>query len=247
MRPARSLAAAAALCLAVVGLSACSADDDTAPDDAIPAAEPSEKAPEPVVEKEPEDEEPAAEADAADATDGSAAPWANPVTTGGDLLATLSGDGFTVDVYQVGVTQATRTGSFVTPDTNEPIIPVGSDIVFVNYVVTNTGSEPLSLGSSLIQVKGTYEDWPYLQGMDSVTDNALFEQMGVNTSAARPDSYVDPYVLAFEPGDSYSIGTNFAHQPGSPIVFTATFVPVDANGDLLHDARQEVTAQATIA
>ena len=62
MRPARSLAAAAALCLAVVGLSACSADDDTAPDDAIPAAEPSEKAPEPVVEKEPEDEEPAAEA-----------------------------------------------------------------------------------------------------------------------------------------------------------------------------------------
>ena len=240
MHLARSLATAATVCLAVAGLTACSGDDDATPDDAAPTVEPSEEAPEPV-EEEPEDEEPAAP------TDGSAAPWANPVTTPGDLLTTLSGDGFTVDVYQVGVTQATRTGSFVNPDTNEPIIPVGSDIVFVNYVVTNTGSAPLSLGSSLIQVKGTYDDWPWAQGMDSVTDFDLFEQMGVNVNAARPDAYVDPYVLAFEPGASYSVGANFAHQPGSPIVFTATLVPVDANGDLLHDARQEVSAPATIA
>jgi len=178
---------------------------------------------------------------------GGAASWANPVTTGGELLTTISGTGFKVNVYQVGVTQATRTGSFVNPDTNKPIIPVGSDIVFVNYVVTNTGSKPLSLGASLIQVNGKYEDWPYMQGMDTVTDSALFKKMGVNTDATKPGSFVDPYVLTFEPGTSYSVGTNFAHQARSPITFTAKFIPVDAKGDLLHDGTQEATGQATIA
>lgn len=245
MRLTRTLTAAAAVSLMIAGLTACSGgDSDPAPeDDATVAPVPEVKDPKTEApEEEPEPEEPEAPAGG-----GAAASWANPVTTPGELLTTISGTGFTVDVYQVGVTQATRTGSFLNPDTNAPIIPVGSDIVFVNYVVTNTGSEPLSLGSPLIQVNGKYDDWPYLQGMDTVVDNSLYEQMGVNTSAARPDSYVDPYVLAFEPGTSYSVGMNFAHQPGSPITFTATFVPVDANGDLLHDAREEVAGQATIA
>lgn len=243
MRLTRSLTLAAALSLVVAGLGACSGAEPTAPPKEDPAiVEPEGKTP-PVAEDPVEEpaEEPVA------VGDGTAASWAHPVTAEGELLTTVSGTGFTVDVYQVGVTQATRTGLFVNPETNEPIIPAGSDIVFVNYVVTNTGSEPLSLGSTLIQVEGTYDDWPYIQGMDTVTDFALFEQMGVNTSAARPDAYADPYVLVFEPGTSYSVGANFAHQPASPITFTATFVPVDSNGDLLHDQRQEVSGQATIA
>lgn len=237
MRHARRFATAAALLLTVAGISACSGAEPTAtPQKTPPAVEPEEQA-------EPEPDE--AEVEPADG--GAAASWANPVTTNGELLTTLAGTGFTVDVYQVGVTQATRSGLWVDPDTQEPIIAEGSDIVFVNYVVTNTGSESLTLGSLLIQVEAKYDDWPYLQGMDTVSDFDLYEQMGVNVNGARPDAYADPYVLVFEPGTQYSVGSNFAHQPASPITFTATLVPVDENGELLHDARQEVTGQATIA
>lgn len=246
MRISRGIATLSIAALTLVGVSACSSDE---PEETTTTAEETE-APEPE-ETESEASEPEEDADSdeeaeAPAGTGSAASWANPVTTPGTLLTTVTSDQFTLDIYQVGVTQATKTGQFVDPDGN-PIITEGSDIVFVNYVVTNTSGETIPLGASLVDVSPRYADWPYMQGMDSVVDSDLFEAQEVNSGAAAAGSYVDPYVLAWEPDTQFSYGENFRHQVGSPITFTVTMIPVDDQGELLHDQKVEVTADTTIA
>jgi hypothetical protein len=187
-----------------------------------------------------EDEDPVA-----DSGDYTTAPWAHPVTEGGDLLTTLEIGDVVVEVFQVGVTQATKTGGFVDPEENEPIIDVGDDIVFLNYIVTNNG-DPIDLGSLLVDVDPRYDDWPYMQGMDSITDFDLTEQMGVNRNALAPGDMPDPIIYTFGTGESFSVGDNFHHQPGSPITFSARYTPVDEEGDMLHDERVEGEGTATI-
>lgn len=181
-------------------------------------------------------EETPAETPAESAGDGTNPEWAHPVTTPGDLIATVDGEGFRVDVYQVGTATATKTGQFVTPD-GDPVISVGDEIVFVNYVFTNTGSADIPLSYSLVSVDARYASWPYLQGMDSVVDGALFEQMQVNSTALVPGGGESPFVWA--PGTSFSYGENFLYEKGGAIAFDVTLVPADANGDLVHDARQQ--------
>jgi len=52
----------------------------------------------------------------------------------------------------VGTAAAASTGSFVDAETNTPLIEVGDEIVFVNYVVTNTGTESQKLTALLMDV-----------------------------------------------------------------------------------------------
>lgn len=192
-----------------------------------------------------DDEEGAAGGDEAGSGDLTAAPWAHPVTGDGDLLTTIELDDVTVEIYQVGVTQATKAGTWVDPDSNEPIIDEGDDIVFLNYVVTNHG-DPIDLGSSLVGVDPRYDDWPYLQGMGSITDFELYEEMGVNSGGRAPGSMPDPAIFTLGSGESFSYGDNFHHQPSSPITFEAYYTPVDEEGDLIHDDKVEGEGTATI-
>lgn len=227
----RSLAAAAIASIGILGLAGCSTASEEPADETEQSA-----APEPSESE--ESEAPAAEGQPA---------WANPVTEGGDLISTIELDGgITVEVYQVGTTTATKTGQFVDPDNNEPIIDEGDEIVFVNYVVSNSG-DPVDLGSSLVSIDARYDDWPYMQGMDSVVDDALFEEQGVNTDALADDAYVDPSVYTLGTGEQYSYGENFPYQADSPITFDVSVTPVDAEGELLHDDRIEAEGTGTIA
>ena len=184
-----------------------------------------------------------APADEAPADNGDTAEFANPVTEPGELLTTITGEGFSVAVYQVGTEKASKTGQFATPD-GKPVIEVGADIVFVNYVVTNTGTADIPLGYSLVDISARYEDWPYLQGMDSVVDSALFESLQVNSSALAAGAGDAPFV--WKPGTSFSYGQNFLYQAGSPIVFSVSLTPVDAAGDLLHDEGQDIDGATSI-
>lgn len=198
-----------------------------------------------LVESEPAEVEETEEAEAPSA-DGQPA-WANPVTEEGELISTIELDGgVTVEVYQVGTTTATKTGQFVDPDTNEPIIAEGDEIVFVNYIVSNTG-DPIDLGSSFVSIDARYDDWPYMQGMDSVVDSDLFEAQGVNDGALADGSYADPSVYTFGTGEKLAYGENFPYQAGSPITFDVSMTPVDAEGELLHDDRVEAEGTGTIA
>jgi hypothetical protein len=216
--------------LLIAGLTACAAPADDEPDtetSASPEETPVEESDEPVA-----------------TGDFIAASWANPVTDPGELLTSVQGTNFQVDIYQVGTAAATKTGSFANPDTNKPIIEVGAELVFVNYIVTNISDEDIPLTSLLVDVTARYADWPYLQGMDSVVDFALDEQMGINRSAVAPGTAIG--TLVWEPGTSFSYGQNFLYQANSPITFSAGLTPADANGDLDHDNAQDVTVDSTI-
>jgi hypothetical protein len=258
----RRVAAALAGSALVFGLAACSSDDDASDDttsteevtDEVDSDE--EESDEPEVEEVADDDdaaddeaEDAADDEAADSPNGSgdhtAAPWTDPVTVPGEQVATIEGDNFLVEIYQVGVAPSPKDGMLVDPDSNKPILAEGDDIVFVNYVVTNTSSDPINLGSSLVTVNATYADWQYLQGMDSITDRDLYEEMELDTNAIAERSEEGVYQLA--PGESYSQGDNFMYKTDSPVVFEARLTPVDDDGDLLHDERQEESAEVTLS
>lgn len=176
---------------------------------------------------------------------GTAPAWATPILTPGEELGTVSGDGIDVTIFQAGTAPATKTGNFADPDTNEPLIAEGDELVFVTYLVTNTGSEPLPLGSSLVNVDARYSDWPYLGGMDGITDFDLTESMGINRNAIAETN--DPTVYVLAPGESYSVGENFLYQAGSVLEVDVTVTPVDDQGDLVHDDRMEFEGEVTIA
>jgi hypothetical protein len=248
MRPVRTAAHVVVASALLLGLAACGSDGGDAPAESeAPAAEETTEPATDETEPAEDETEPAEDADAdAAAGQGEQPEWANPVTTPGEQIASYKAGDVRVDVYQVSVVPATKTGNFVDPETNEPIIDVGDEIVFVNYVVTNEG-DPIDLGSSLVSTEARYDDWPYMQGMDSVTDFDLTDAQGVNRDALAPGAFRDPSVYTFGTGQTYSYGENFRHQAGSPITFETTITPVDAEGELLHDARIEGSGTGTIA
>lgn len=173
------------------------------------------------------------------------ADFARPATSPGEKIATIEGQGVTVDVYQVGVEKATKDGLFADPDTNKPIIAEGDDIVFVNYVVTNTGDAEILLSNLFVQVRAEYADWPYLGGMDTITDRDLFEKLKVNDEAYLIGGPEAPY--RWKPGTSFSYGENFKYQKGSEITFTMELTPSTSGGELDHDnAFEDVTATTSI-
>ena len=227
MKLSRSFAPLLVAAVVVAGLAACSATP-AAPSSAKPAASAASKPTKAPVA----------------ASDGSAPSWASPLTKPGTLLTTVAGTNFKVDIYQVGTASASRTGSFADPKTNKPIIAVGDKLVYVNYVATNTSSSSISLSYNLVEVEGRYADWPYLQGMDSVSDSAQRTQLKVNDSAIAPGAPDAPY--EWKSGESFSYGEDFKYEPGEAITFEATLVPAAANGDLDESKRQEVKADTKI-
>ncbi|MFF2620410.1 hypothetical protein [Oerskovia jenensis] len=235
MRTSRAALALPLALAAVLGLSACAGDD--APEETTSASTSVEK---PATEETPAEEE----TDAEPAATGDKPAWGASNEVVGTKLGTAEGDGFTVDVYQVSTATATKTGQFA-DESGKPILNPGDPLVFVNYVLTNTGDADLPLSYTIVGVDARYADWPYMQGMDSIVDSALFEAAGVVDSPIAPGSGEAPFVLA--PGQSVAYGENFKHQPGSPIEFEVTLTPADAAGDLVHDLRQEVTLSATIS
>ncbi len=242
MRPARTAARLTVAAALALGLTARTVAVDGGDD-------PTTSAPEETTTEESAPAEDAEETDdAAEGTgsDGELPDWANPVATPGEQISTFTVGDVRVDVYQVGVTQASKDGLFVDPDTNQPLIAAGDDIVFINYVITNEG-DPIDLGSSLVSIDERYDDWPYMQGMDTIVDDALYEAQGVHDDAMHNQAYREPSVYPFATGQSYSYATNFRYQPGSPITFDAVITPVDAEGELLHDERIEGEGTGTIS
>ena len=164
--------------------------------------------------------------------------WANPVTEPGEKLTTVEAGDVKVDVYQVDVVESPKAGSLMDKETKELILDEGDDIVFLNFVITNTG-DPVDLGSSLVQVDGKYKDWKYLGGMPSISDSALFEEMEVNSGGLEPGKNTDPTIYTLGTNETFSYGENYLYQKGSDITFTVGYTPVDDQGELIHDDKVE--------
>lgn len=239
----RGAAAAVVASFALVGLSACGGSESPKVENTpSPAPATTTSSSTPVTSSAPATTKATTEAPA---TSGNQPAWAQPATNVGDKIATVKAGDITVDVYQVGITKSTKTGQFVDPNGNKPIIAKGDDIVFVNYVVTNTGA-PIDLGSSFVDVEARYDDWKYMQGMDSIVDSALFEQQKVNSKVLTQGAFKTPSVYTLGTGETYSVGENFRYQKNSPITFKVKAVPVDAGGKLIHDKKLEGSGKAVI-
>ena len=241
-----SLALGSLAVLTAVSLSACGDDSDGSGSASEDSGEPTSAAAEPETSEEPEtpeapessaSEEPSEESPAAPAS-GTNPAWALPPVTKGDLLTTIKAKDVTVEVYQVGTAKADDTGNFTDPDTNKPLIEIGDTLVFLNYVVTNNG-DPIDLGSSLVDVSARYDDWPYMQGMDGLTGDDLYEAQGIHDSDLAPDGFNDAGIYTLGTGESFSYGDNFEYQKNSPIDFSVEYVPVDDEGELLFDEKVE--------
>ncbi len=172
--------------------------------------------------------------------------WAAPAVDAGTELATAQVGALSVRMTQAGTAAATRTGQFADPS-GKALIEVGDELVVVGWVATNTSTEPVRLGYSLVSVEPRYDDWPYLQGMDSVVDGALFDTAGVHQDAFTYPAAGDFTTFVLAPGESISAATNFERQPGSPVTFAVSYVPVDEAGELLHEQKQQTTVQAVIS
>ncbi|WBU36764.1 hypothetical protein [Homoserinibacter sp. YIM 151385] len=225
LHPARALATASIAAIGILGLAAC-----TAP--AEPEAAPAEET--------TSEETTAPEAPTAEGTPA----WANPISTEGELIATITAGDITIEAYQLGTEKATKTGQFATPD-GDPVIAEGDEIVFVNYAITN-GGEAIDLSASLVSIDARYDDWPYMQGMDSVVDQELFEKQGVFSSGVATGGYQESNIYTLGAGEGFSFGENFPYQAGSPITFDVSITPIDAEGELIHDERVEAEGAGTI-
>ncbi|MGC5615557.1 hypothetical protein [Georgenia sp. Z1491] len=205
-----------------------SESDETPSDDAA-AESPSESE---------SDEAPSDGADASGGA-GSAAPWANEVTEDGELLGTIEAGDVTVDVYQVGTGQATRSSVWADPDTEEPIVAEGDEVLILNYVVTNNG-DPINLTYGLVDAGLSYDTWPYMQ-QPSVADSDLLEENGVNDNGVNSDSLgEDVYTLGS--GEQYSVGEVMLYQPGEAFTIEVSFEPRDDAGERLgEDFEGELT------
>lgn len=237
------------LLLAGFSLSACGSDSvpETESGGQVTSAADPETTPSPSSAESSQAPADAEATDDAQATGAGGQPsWALPVTTPGTKLTTIEVGEVSVDVYQVGTAPAEDTGSFVDPDTNTPLIEVGDTLVFLNYVVTNNGG-PIDLGSLLVDVSARYDDWPYLQGMDGLTGDELWDAQSINAPGLAPDGYSEEGIYSLGGGESFSYGDNFEYQPNSPIGFQVTYTPVDAQGELLSDERVEAEGSATIS
>lgn len=142
---------------------------------------------------------------------GNAAAWAHPISTDGELIGTAEVGDLMIEIYEVAIDQATRSSIWADPDTDEPIVAEGDDVVVLNYVVTNHG-EPVNLGISLVDISLRYDDWPYAQ-QPTVADNTLLDSYGLSGDGYSSDARgEDVYVLGA--GEQYAISEVILHQPG---------------------------------
>lgn len=165
--------------------------------------------------------------------------WATPVTRPGELISTFMVGEIQVEAYQVGTSPAPEDGSSIDPDTYQPIIKAGDPLVFINYVVTNTGPD-VPLSALLVEIDAKYEDWRFIGGMTGISRRVLYDEHGVSWNAVVPGRHTE-HVL--ETGQSFCYATNFGYRPGVPLTFAGSYKPVDEADNLLHD--QEVEGEGT--
>ena len=177
-----------------------------------------------------------------------AANWARGVTAPGELLGSVTSSrvGYQIDFYQVGVRQATKASTLVDKETFQPLINIGDEIVYVNWIVTNISEAPIVLNEDLINVHVSYAD-SATGDLAATSEPEVFRELNINENAIDEEKAVGlvtnhRYIL--EPGRSYSMGTNFKHEAGGKATFSITSSPVDeqgmANADIFY--REKVVA-----
>jgi hypothetical protein len=161
----------------------------------------------------------------------------------GKKIGSFKTASWSVDVYQVGTAKTESDSMFVDPKTNKNILPKGSEVVFVNFVVTNTSSAAIPLSISLADPQLTAADWRYITSQPGAAHSSEYDAMKVSDDGYTVGSSA-PFVV--EPGQMFAQATSIKYVPGQKAEAAVGLIPVDSAGKLLHDKKEEGTTTVTI-
>lgn len=232
MRTRNATAAAAAALLPLLLLTGCSQ----------PAPEAS---PEPKQETsaKPKAEEPKS------AETGARPEWAvNPLDEG-ELVGETQGTSWDIQVYRLGNATTTSDGTWAMPDSNEPVMPTGTEMTVYNVVFTNTSERDILLeeGMSVSLNHQGVEDY---KAVLSSGDDPVYDAYGLSKYAYdfmkidEVTKYGDNRGYIVKPGESFGIGTNTWAVPGE-IKVDAYANVMDESGKRLPDASEITTLNIT--
>jgi len=170
--------------------------------------------------------------------------WAAPINRSGELLATGTFATFTVDVYQVAIQPVDEDSMFVDPDTGKNILPKGADVVFINYVFTNTSTQTFPLSYSGIQTTARYQDWPWMQGMPGESHSKQYDALGLHDMAMKAGAKEAPYLFA--PGETFNIAQSYLYQGSKKLDVKFAVLSVGADGKLDHSKTINETLTVTV-
>lgn len=214
-----------------LGLAGCSAAEESEQEDKAPVSE----------ESTPQ-EAPEAENETETAT-GDSPEWAEGALDVGESLGEFSTDSWSVEVFQVGTAKTTKDSMFVDKESGENLLPSGAEVVYVNFVVTNTSDADIQLGHSLSSASLEAADWQYMGGQPSFSDSATYESFKLSNDGLQTGADA-PFIVG--PGQSFAQATNIKYVAGQKVVAEVRITPVDDAGDLLHDDKEQAEAELTI-
>lgn len=220
-----AFAAAAVLAL---GLTGCSA-----------AAEPDEKEAPIASEESAAPEEETAES----APTGDSPEWAAGSLDAGEKIGEITTDSWQVELYQVGTATTDKDSMFVDPDTNDNLLPSGSEVVYVNFVFTNTSDADIPLSISLGSPGIASTSWQFMGGQPSFSSSDAYETLDLSDTGRQVGGEA-PFVVA--PGQSFAQATNILYVPGDETEADVTLIQADDEGELLHDTKEEGETVITI-
>lgn len=226
MHMTRTIALAAASALAL-SLLACSQPEEPKPTEE-PAAEVEAEAP--------------AEAEAAEGQP----EWANGSIDVGESIGVAAEGDWQVEVFRVGEGVSDSDSMFVDPDTNENVLPAGSPLIYLNFVYTNVGDEPIELSYGITGRPSVEGDiFKFGRDYSSSSNTEEFEGLGLTLMPLQLGAE-PPFVV--QPGEAFAVATNIGKVSGTAYS-TIRFVPVvpGTDDELDHDNTQEVTVEFELA
>lgn len=161
----------------------------------------------------------------------------------GEKLGGFTTDSWAVEVFQVGTAETTKDSMFVDKETGDNLLPAGAEVVYVNFVITNTSDADIQLGHSIASPELKSSTWKYMGGQPSFSDTAAYENLQLS-SDAKQTGFDAPFVVA--PGQTFAQASNIAYVPGDKVAASVRLTPVDDEGQLLHDKKEEGTVEVTI-
>lgn len=183
----RTLAAAALVGVAALGLTACSAGN---------SAQTGTPAP----------------------TSFTTASWAMPVVPVGEWLNSAATEEMRVDVYLADIVTATEDSSWEIRETGEAFFLAGDEIQVIQFIVTNTGTEPIIIGSGELDTSFDYRDFgtrtiPTESRFDELLPAGLFSSANDYEQTDLNDFSDDRYDRPVGPGESISWAEVLMYRP----------------------------------
>lgn len=161
----------------------------------------------------------------------------------GDLVGEGSTDTWSVQAFQVGTGTADKDSNEVDPDTRESLLPAGTEVVFLNFEVTNISDATRNI-NTVPTPAVKVDDWPFLGGQPGVVTPALYEAVGLTQDATDyqklPKAPNDSMLFTVKPGETIAGATSIKYEPGTKPNVTVSFAEKDDSGELIESSMEDL-------